>query len=102
MPNKINGYNATDPRVALTGASGTGAVADKAAEAAGAAAATSDTLTLTGSARTLQKLGTVVAQTPIVNTAKVDSIKQAVNSGTYQIDAARVADKILQFESDLK
>jgi anti-sigma28 factor (negative regulator of flagellin synthesis) len=32
----------------------------------------------------------------------VATVKEAVNSGTYQIDAGRVADKILQFERGLK
>jgi negative regulator of flagellin synthesis FlgM len=49
----------------------------------------------------LQKIEQAVAQTPVVNTAKVATVKQAVTNGTYKIDAGRVADKILQFESGL-
>jgi negative regulator of flagellin synthesis FlgM len=106
VPNKISGYKATEPLVPLKGSNGNSTVADKAAGDASAAPAavssTSDTVTLTGSARTLQKLGEAVAQAPVVDSAKVASIKQAVSSGTYQVDASRVADKILQFERGLK
>ena len=106
VPNKISGYQATEPLVPLKGSNGNNTVAEKTSGDGSAAPAgvssASDTVTLTGSARTLQKLGEALAQTPVVNSAKVASIKQAVNSGTYQVDAPRVADKILQFERGLK
>jgi negative regulator of flagellin synthesis FlgM len=49
----------------------------------------------------LQKIGEAVAKAPVVNAAKVASVKQAVQSGNYQIDAGRVATKIVQFDSEL-
>ena len=65
-------------------------------------AATGDTVTLTDSARSLQKIEEAVAKAPVVDAAKVAAVKQAINSGTYKIDAGRVADKLLQFERGLK
>jgi negative regulator of flagellin synthesis FlgM len=107
VPNKISGYQAAEPLVPIKGTGGNGTVADKASGDAAAAAAapagsTTDTVKLTGPAVLLQKLGEAVAKTPVVDAAKVASIKQAVNSGTYQVDASRVADKMVQFENGLK
>jgi negative regulator of flagellin synthesis FlgM len=62
---------------------------------------TADHVTLTDSAVTLQKLSAAVASAPVVNASKVASVKQAVDSGTYQIDTTRVANKILGFDSTL-
>jgi negative regulator of flagellin synthesis FlgM len=79
--------------------------ADKApadAAAPSTTAQTGDHVTLTTSARSLQKLSDAIAQTPAVNSAKVASIKQALSNGTYQVDSASVADKLIQFESGLK
>jgi negative regulator of flagellin synthesis FlgM len=56
---------------------------------------------LTGSARTLQKLSEAVASAPVVDTAKVAQIKEALQNGTYQINTQSVADKLLQSESGL-
>ncbi len=105
MPNKITGYSPTDTAT-LAGAAG-GQTADKVAAGASTAAATSasvagtDTATFTGSARTLQKLGQVLATTPVVNSEKVSAIKEAVQNGTYRVNAASVADKLLQHDSEL-
>jgi len=57
---------------------------------------------LTTSARSLQKLEETIANTPVVNTSKVASVKQQLSSGSYQVDSARVAGKLLQFESGLQ
>jgi negative regulator of flagellin synthesis FlgM len=102
---KISGYSTPEPLAPRKGSNGS-SVADKVQSDASATAASSsqtgDHVTLTDSARSLQKLSAAVAQAPAVNTAKVASIKQAVNGGTYQVDAGRVANKLLQFESGLK
>lgn len=103
MPAKITGYSTPEPVAPLKG-SNTGSVsADKPqSDAAAATSQTGDHLTLTNSARSLQRLSDAIAQVPVVNAAKVASIKQAVKSGAYQVDAASVANKLLRFDSTLK
>jgi len=105
VPNKISAYTPSEPPLtSLKGPGGNAAAAKTASEPASAAAGTpakADQVTFTGSARTLQKLGETLAQTPVVNAAKVASVKQAVQSGSYQVDAGRVADKLLEFDSKL-
>jgi len=105
---KISAYStAAEPVAPVKGSNSSGVVTtDKPqGEASGASASTSqtgDTVTLTDSARSLQKIEEAVAKAPVVNASKVAAVKQAVNSGNYQIDAGRVADKLLQFERGLK
>lgn len=105
MTNKISGYSTTEPVLPVKGA-GSGVVADKtpndAVTPAASSVTTSDQVTLTSSARTLQKAEETIARTPVVNTDKVDSVKQRLAAGTYQIDAGRVADKLLQYERGIK
>jgi negative regulator of flagellin synthesis FlgM len=86
---------------------GNSAIADKASGGGTSTVVTpgatsTDHLTLTDSARSLQKIGEAIAKAPVVDTAKVAAVKQAISSGTYQIDAGRVADGLLQFERGLK
>jgi len=47
------------------------------------------------------KSAMAASDAPVVNEARVAAIKAAVQSGSYQIDAGRVAKKILQFEQNL-
>ena len=109
MSNRISGYKASEPLTTVKGSSSGAQAVDKAqgsaastSTAAPASSSTADQVTLTGSAITLQKLGEAVANAPVVNTQKVATVKTSVQNGTYQIDAGRVADKILQFENGLK
>ena len=107
MPDKISGYKATHPLAPIKGAKGATPVADQSgsdasATTASTASQSSDHVTLTDSARSLQKIEEAIAKAPVVDSAKVAAIKQAVSSGTYQIDAGRVADKLLQYERGLK
>jgi negative regulator of flagellin synthesis FlgM len=106
VTDKISGYSAAEPVAPIKGSNSNSVVADKSqgeASAAGASTSqTGDTVTLTSSARSLQKIEEAVAKAPVVDASKVAAVKQAVDSGTYQINADRVADKLLQFESGLK
>jgi negative regulator of flagellin synthesis FlgM len=101
VPSKISGYNATQPLAPVKGVAADKAAVDDTSTAAQAAKST-DHLTLTESARSLQKIGEAIAKAPVVNATKVAAVKQALSSGSYQIDAGRVADGLLQFERGLK
>ena len=107
MTDKISAYSTSEPIAPVKGSNGNGVVTDKPQQSESSAASasatqTGDTVTLTNSARSLQKIEETVAKAPVVNAAKVAAVKQAINSGNYQIDAGRIADKLLQFERGLK
>jgi len=105
VTDKISAFSAAEPVAPVKGSNSNAVANEKQGEAAGAnaaAAQSSDQVTLTSSARSLQKIEETIAQTPVVNSAKVAAVKQAISSGTYQVDSGRVADKLLQFESGLK
>jgi negative regulator of flagellin synthesis FlgM len=102
---KISGISIAEQVAKPTG-SGSGSIVAEKAQADGSAAASTaqatDHVTLTDSARSLQKIEAAVAKTPVVNADKVAAVKQAISSGTYKIDAGRIAGKLLKYESGLK
>lgn len=63
---------------------------------------TTDTVSLSDNAVQLGKLDNTVVSTPVVDTQRVEQVKQAIKDGTYEVDPAKVADKLMQFESILK
>jgi negative regulator of flagellin synthesis FlgM len=105
VPSKISGLPTSEPLAPPKGSNTGSVAADKGptdAPAASPAAQTGDQVTLTTSARSLQKLSDAIAHTPVVDATKVASIKQALSGGTYTIDASSIADKMLQAERGLK
>jgi negative regulator of flagellin synthesis FlgM len=50
---------------------------------------------------TLSQLEQSLTEVPVVDAAKVESIKQAVEDGSYQIDSQELARKMIDFEGDL-
>ncbi|ROR34904.1 flagellar biosynthesis anti-sigma factor FlgM [Inmirania thermothiophila] len=63
--------------------------------------ATYDTVSLTDTARTLQSLTERLAELPVVDTQRVEQLRQAIADGSYQVDPQRVAARLLAFESAL-
>ena len=63
---------------------------------------TADTVSLSDNAVQLGKLDNSVIAAPVVDTQRVEQVKQAISNGTYEVDATKVADKLMQFESVLK
>lgn len=62
---------------------------------------TADTVSLSENAVQLGKIDNSVINAPVVDTQRVEQVKQAISDGTYKVDAEKVADKLMQFESIL-
>ena len=62
---------------------------------------TADTVSLTGTATHLKTLEAVMASLPVVDSQRVEQLRQSVSSGTYRVDSQRVASKLVSFENRL-
>lgn len=55
-----------------------------------------DKISLSGKAREISELKSLLEQLPEIRTDRVEEIKKAVDTGSYNIDSLKVAEKILQ------
>ena len=60
---------------------------------------TSDTISLTDSAKQAQQLEKQIEAQPVVDTQKVIDARQAIDNGTYVVSAKNIAQKLMQFEA---
>jgi len=63
--------------------------------------APADTVEITAAAQDIKSATAVGTSAPVVNEDRVAAIKAAVQNGSYQVNAERVAEKLLQFEGQL-
>lgn len=63
--------------------------------------ASSDTVSITQSGLLMSRLEELVQRTPIVDADRVAALKDAIASGTYEIDDRRIADRLLNVEREL-
>lgn len=63
---------------------------------------TNDTVSLSESAVQLGKLDNSAVLAPVIDSQRVEQVKQAIREGTYEVDPVKVAEKLMQFESILK
>lgn len=63
-------------------------------------AGSTDKVTLTDSARLMQRLEAAVANAPSVDQKRIDDLKQQIANGAYHVDPHRVAQQVTQFEHD--
>lgn len=61
----------------------------------------SDTVSITQSGMLMSKLEELVQRTPVVDQDRVAALKDAIASGSYEIDAERIADRLLKLEREL-
>lgn len=60
-----------------------------------------DQVQLSNQATHMQALEAQIANLPVVNTQRVQDVQHTLATGTFQIEPAQVADKMLRFEAGL-
>ncbi|WP_299183699.1 flagellar biosynthesis anti-sigma factor FlgM [uncultured Neptuniibacter sp.] len=93
--------NQTANARARTGEQNSAAKSGSSATSAQPPSSKGDTVKLSTAAQTLQNVETKLANTPDVDSERVEQLRQEIESGNYQINAERVASKMLNFESQL-
>ncbi|MDP2322882.1 MAG: flagellar biosynthesis anti-sigma factor FlgM [Gammaproteobacteria bacterium] len=107
MADKISGYgrngvDITSARSRETARKERAPDADKAgAGARTGSSSTASQVNLTSTATNLKQIEARIKDLPDVDRARVDAMRQRVESGTYEVDAKRLADRLLAFERDL-
>lgn len=105
MADKIAGYGGNGVDVTSTRSRAPvrherAADSDK-AEARSDGAAPSNPVRLTDTATGLKQIETRLADVPDVDHKRVETLRQRIESGAYEINAGRLADRLLAFERDL-
>ena len=105
MTEKINGqgFRPTDTAgtrrsEAAKPASGQGA---RGGEAASKPSSSADVVSITQSGLLMSKLEELVQGTPVVDSDRVAALKDAIQSGSYEIDDRRIAESLLKLEREL-
>ncbi len=104
MADKINGYGGGGVDISTTRlrAIERGENAGQSRKPASASAsASADDVQLTHTATSLKQIETRLASIPDVDRARVEAVRQRVESGTWKMDANRIADRLMRFERDL-
>ncbi len=61
-----------------------------------------DTVSLSDTAVRLGQLGVAVENQPVVDTKRVEQVKQAIMDGSYTVDPTRIAEKMMELDMALK
>jgi negative regulator of flagellin synthesis FlgM len=62
---------------------------------------TMDSVSLTDTAARMQKLENTIAELPVVDTQRVEEIRNAIANGEYEINAENIAEKMLGLDAAL-
>jgi len=97
--NKLTG--GTDSTTRTTQNTEPGATSTGVKSSSGSESGYGDQVKLSASGKTIQQIEAEISSLPEVNDATVERIRNAINSGEYQIDYDRLAGKMLDFEGGL-
>ena len=100
MPNDISGINSGRSQQSSDRQVGATRGESNATTQGGSSASQGDTVVLTDMAARLQSLEQKLTNQSDVDQAHVDRVRDAISSGEYHVDPDRVADKMMDFESD--
>ncbi len=65
------------------------------------ATTSTDTVTLTEPARQLSELSSEAAAGEAVDIGRVETVRQSIDDGTYQIDSQQIAERLLALEDNI-
>jgi len=71
----------------------------KASDSMGSMASSHDKVTLTDTAAKLKSLESDLANQPVVDGGRVKHMQSSIQSGSYEMNPERIADKMINFES---
>ncbi|GMU45818.1 MAG: flagellar biosynthesis anti-sigma factor FlgM [Pseudomonadales bacterium] len=100
MP-KIDGYDGTGQRADVRQVTRTTAERTTPGTAGTGTATTADTLQITAETQRLREGENRLRELPVTDTERVARIRAAIADGSYQIDAARIAHKLVEFDAGL-
>ncbi len=60
-----------------------------------------DSLKFTETAKELKQAFAALDSVPVINSDRVNQARDAITSGTYQVDAEKIAEQMVQFEKSL-
>ena len=105
MPININQVTSSTTHSKRSGDQGNitniNASSKKSTQQSGSAALSPDLINLTDSASRIKALEEQVARLPIVDTKRIEQIKNSINNGTYEIKAEQIAEKMIRLEKEL-
>ncbi|MEO8224834.1 MAG: flagellar biosynthesis anti-sigma factor FlgM [Gammaproteobacteria bacterium] len=106
MADKITGYGNKGVDITSTRSRGPARTERVADDKSGAgnridSSARPSPVRLTDTATNLKQVEARLADVPDVDRARVEAARQRVESGAYQVNAGRLADRLLAFERDL-
>ena len=101
---EISGNNGRPPHEAVEASQAQRAAADAGPSKAAAnnkGGSPNDQLQLSDQAAQLKALEAEIANLPVVDTRRVQDVQRVIATGSFEIQPARVADKMLTFEAGL-